>query len=192
MEGDLGALTPADTKKENRGDEEKPETQIEAGDTETQDALVTNEDEVQHAEVGPSESDGTTSQNKRKEECGVQLNAGIKEKKDEGELEEGELPDSDNEDNPTDPTSNLQSAVNDKEFGGPADLKSSVDHQCQQSGYRRAEVTLKRLWSRSSDHSDDTPDVPLNKRRCLCSGKDDVDEAHGRIQNVMSPEIGLI
>ena len=187
MERETGLLQPRDTKRENRGTEEKHETQNKAGATETQDTMGTNKDEVQFSMAG-LESDVTTTQNRRKEESGAKLDARVKEKKDEGEeLEEGELIESGDEDNPANIPSNLveESTAYDNELQIPFESKISPDNQCQLSGYRPADVTLKNKWSRSSDHSFDTPDVLPNKRRCLCSGKNYVDEAHERIQNVI-------
>ena len=145
-----------------------------------------NKDEP-HGEPGASESNGTRSQNQEREKSGAQL-ANLKENKHkEGELEEGELIESEDEE-PANPSANLvkEPTTPNKEFDEPFKPKILSDNPNQYSKRKCVEVSLKRIESSSAGTGSDIPDGLPNKRPCLCIGKDDVDEAHNRIENVIT------
>ena len=188
MEEQFDALKQGGATNATRDYDEEHEARKQAGTSETQDTVCKGE--VQVGELEATEPDATGSQSQENQRPGVQLDAKPQEKEgEEGELEEGELPESEDEDKPANSPAGLVNVVNDNLLDVRCDSATSLANQCHHSGYRRAEVTLKRMWSKSSDHSDDTADVLPNKRQCLCSGQDDVDEAHERIQNVRIMEV---
>ena len=172
-------IIKSDCKNSDGSDGTEHGAETEAAATKSHEAIDGIKDEEHRGaegEAGISLLDGARSQNKEEQESGVQIVTRItKNKHEEAELEEGELPESEEEDNTTNIPAHI-TEVNDRD----------ILFESKVSTGNTAEVSLKRAWSPSSYHGSEIRDVLLNKRRCLCGGKNEVEEVHERIENVIT------